>query len=335
LGCNVARGLMGWGVRNITLVDNSKVSYSNPVRQSLFQFEDCLNGGKQKAQAAADALKKVFPSINARGLELSIPMPGHAVSDKDVEKIEEDVKCLEKLISEHDVVFLLMDTRESRWLPGIIAASQQKIVINAALGFDTFMVMRHGNLKASDSAYENTNVKLDNSTVRIAGNKLGCYFCNDVVAPGNSTQDRTLDQQCTVSRPGVSMMASALAVELLVGILQHPLGSLAPAETSANDNHLRADFETPIGIVPHQIRCFLSRYHTVLPAICAFDKCTGCSPIILEEYEKKGFNFLLQVFNVPKYLEDLTGLTELQASIADAEVWELSDDDDDDEDAVN
>jgi hypothetical protein len=27
-----------WGVRNITLVDNARVSYSNPVRQSLFEY---------------------------------------------------------------------------------------------------------------------------------------------------------------------------------------------------------------------------------------------------------------------------------------------------------
>lgn len=39
LGCNVARCLLGWGVRNITLVDNGTVSYSNPVRQSLFSFK--------------------------------------------------------------------------------------------------------------------------------------------------------------------------------------------------------------------------------------------------------------------------------------------------------
>lgn len=31
LGCSVARTLLGWGVRHITLVDNSHVAYSNPV----------------------------------------------------------------------------------------------------------------------------------------------------------------------------------------------------------------------------------------------------------------------------------------------------------------
>ena len=44
-------------------MDNGQVSYSNPVRQSLFQFDDCLNGGKPKALAAADGLKKIFPEV--------------------------------------------------------------------------------------------------------------------------------------------------------------------------------------------------------------------------------------------------------------------------------
>ena len=39
LGCAVARALLGWGVRRVTLVDSGRVSYSNPARQCLFEFE--------------------------------------------------------------------------------------------------------------------------------------------------------------------------------------------------------------------------------------------------------------------------------------------------------
>jgi ubiquitin-like modifier-activating enzyme ATG7 len=99
LGCNVARALLGWGVRNITFIDNGKVSYSNPVRQSLFAFSDCLEGGKHKAVAAAEALKKIFPGVVAKSVDLSVPMPGHVIGDSfraDVKKAYEDLVELVK-----------------------------------------------------------------------------------------------------------------------------------------------------------------------------------------------------------------------------------------------
>ena len=102
--------------------------------------------------------------------------------------------------------------------------------MNAALGFDSYLVMRHGARHQDHKTSE-----------------LGCYYCNDVVAPtdvsinlsyvsvfqfvkiitvlmqkSQSLTDRTLDQMCTVTRPGLAAIASATLVELLVSILQHP-----------------------------------------------------------------------------------------------------------------
>uniref|UniRef100_A0A096LQD5 Ubiquitin-like modifier-activating enzyme ATG7 n=1 Tax=Poecilia formosa TaxID=48698 RepID=A0A096LQD5_POEFO len=335
LGCNVARTLMGWGVRHITFVDNAKISYSNPVRQPLYEFEDCLGGGKSKATAAVDRLTKIFPGVSAEGYNMSIPMPGHPVnfSQATLSQAQKDVVQLEKLISEHDVVFLLMDTRESRWLPTVIAASKRKLVVNAALGFDTFVVMRHGLKKppvsqtsSSSSTPAGAAPGVPGSSLfsNIPGHKLGCYFCNDVVAPGDSTRDRTLDQQCTVSRPGLAMIAGALAVELMVSILQHSEGGYAVA--SSSDDRMNEP-PTSLGLVPHQIRGFLSRFDNVLPASLAFDKCTACSPVVLDHYEREGFSFLSKVFNSShSFLEDLTGLTLLhQETQAAEEVFTITD----------
>ena len=68
----------------------------------------------------------------------------NAIPASAIEKARKDVEVIEGLIKSHDVVFLLMDTRESRWLPTLLCSAYSRICINAALGFDTFMVMRHG-----------------------------------------------------------------------------------------------------------------------------------------------------------------------------------------------
>lgn len=83
LGCQLARNLIGWGVKNITFIDYSKVSYSNPVRQSLYDFEDTIQGGKPKAETAAAKLQKIYPEINAKGYSMQVPMPGHYVTSKE------------------------------------------------------------------------------------------------------------------------------------------------------------------------------------------------------------------------------------------------------------
>eukprot|EP00052_Salpingoeca_macrocollata_P008776 m.69263 g.69263 ORF g.69263 m.69263 type:complete len:668 (+) comp16768_c0_seq1:53-2056(+) len=314
LGCNVARALMGWGVRQVTFVDNSTVSFSNPVRQTLFQFEDCLDGGSPKAETAARRLAQIFPGMRTRGHTMSIPMPGHPVARDTEDACRQSVQMLEQLIEEHDAVMLLTDTRESRWLPSLICAAADKLCLTAAMGFDTFVCMRHG--------------------VRGEGGKrnVGCYFCNDVVAPTDSTKDRTLDQQCTVSRPGVSMLASAAVAELLVSTLLHPLGAGAPASTSADDPQLHAS-PSPLGLVPHQIRGVLRSFSNMLVSGQTFDRCTACSPAVTEAYQKMGFEFCLRAFNEPSYLADVTGLSRMCEevdAIADLDMdWSDAEDSDD------
>lgn len=207
---------------------------------------------------------------DASGFAFSIPMPGHPIPPSADKQARGDLEKLEQLIDEHDVVYLLMDSRESRWLPTVIGAAKGKVgladralcvqqtsklttfvnqlVMNVALGFDTYLVMRHG-LPPTDAAP--VEAVKPGSVYR---GQLGCYYCNDVVAPMDvshapspaafvsllaghplrpprsplprpqSLSDRTLDQMCTVTRPGIASIASSTAVELMVSILQHPNG---------------------------------------------------------------------------------------------------------------
>lgn len=59
-------------------------------------------------------------------------MPGHPIPSSPASILEQtraDVAKLEKLIDEHDVVFLLMDSRESRWLPTLLGKAKNKVCL--------------------------------------------------------------------------------------------------------------------------------------------------------------------------------------------------------------
>lgn len=56
-------------------------------------------------------------------------MPGHPIPENptSLAQAKADVAKLEQLIDQHDAVFLLMDSRESRWLPTVIGAAKGKV----------------------------------------------------------------------------------------------------------------------------------------------------------------------------------------------------------------
>ena len=220
-------------------------------------------------------------------------MPGHFVDKSIEENTKKEFDLFDKLIQENDVIFLLTDSRESRWLPTLLAKLYNKIVINIALGFDSYLIMRH--------SHNNDG--------------LGCYFCSDVVAPIDSISDRSLDQQCTVTRPGLAPIAAGLGIELLVSYLQKD-----------NTNKLSQE-------IPHQIRGYLYDYKNMcIKPTQRYGQCSACSDNVIAEFKKNGWKFVLKVLNEPKYLESVCGLDKLKdINLDDVDIdW----DDDDEEDEI-
>jgi ubiquitin-like modifier-activating enzyme ATG7 len=156
--------------------------------------------------------------------------------------------------------------------------------------------------------------------------RLGCYFCNDIVAPENSTKNRTLDQQCTVTRPGLAPIASSMAVELLVSLLHHPKRHKAPAPVPTSQQQAYTpidsgdkDSSSALGVIPHQIRGSLVSYTMMTPTVPAFQYCTGCASSVIKAYKKNKFELVSNVCASMdgSYLENLSGLTDFRAEAAE------------------
>lgn len=246
LGCAVARALVGWGVQNITFVDSGVVSPSNPTRQCLYSWKEAMGRNRMKATLAAEELKAINPAINSHGVVFEIPMPDHVVQGvmekEEMERgVEEKVSRLCDLVDTHDVVFLLTDSRESRWLPSLLCCIARKLCINIALGGDSFLIQRYGldtevyakeGLKQFKSLH--TLLSGECTVEEDAMKRDSCYFCSDILSPTDTLTDREIDQLCTTTRIGLTYTASGLAVELLI-------------------NFLHSKGESSLGVVPNQV----------------------------------------------------------------------------------
>jgi ubiquitin-like modifier-activating enzyme ATG7 len=122
-----------------------------------------------------------------------------------------------------------------------------------ALGFDNFIVIRHG------------GCPIDYDPKKM-GIRPGCYFCNDYLSPSNTMKDRSLDMQCTVTRPGLSYISTAYASELLVNMLH-----LFPEDYSreTRDSLLNSD---EFGLVPQHVRGSASGFNVELMTSESYDQ---------------------------------------------------------------
>lgn len=68
---------------------------------------------------------------------MNVPMPGHAANIDD----RKNVDALSQLIKDHDVIFLLTDSRESRWLPTMLSTLHNKVILYSLLIFRHISIM--------------------------------------------------------------------------------------------------------------------------------------------------------------------------------------------------
>ncbi|KAH9966272.1 hypothetical protein BJV74DRAFT_285880 [Russula compacta] len=186
----------GWGIRKITLVDSGRVSFSNPVRQPLFEFDDCLHGGRPKAEAATERLKRISPGVDARGVTLSILMPGRPIPPGSEEQAKADVNTLEGLFDGHDAIILLMDSCESRWLPTVLGSAKGKIFLNAALGLIRTLLC--GMVRGTSLRIVRTDLAVTVATISLLPQTYRPHTGSDVHSDASRTRaNRVCDSERT------------------------------------------------------------------------------------------------------------------------------------------
>lgn len=109
-------------------------------------------------------------------------------------------------------------------------------------------------------------------------------------------RDRTLDQQCTVTRPGLSFVSSAYASELLVNYLHVKQEDFLPPDVEAVE-------ETNLGKIPQHIRGNVGGFDTQIMFSNAFEHCLGCGKKVVQEYIENREEFMVKALTDPDYLQ--------------------------------
>uniref|UniRef100_A0A1I8FDZ2 ThiF domain-containing protein n=1 Tax=Macrostomum lignano TaxID=282301 RepID=A0A1I8FDZ2_9PLAT len=292
LGCNVARLLMGWGVRNITPVPVHLRRLAAPAWRQI-----------EKPKAAAKALIDIFPGVNAQWRSPCRATPYRANQEASV---GQDVAQLESLVAEHDVVFLLLDSREARccqlcWPPPLAAGDERRI------GLDSYLVMRHG---------------------LGPGSRHGCYFCSTSRRPATPARIEPWTAACTVTRPGLAMIGRRPASGADVSRIAASRRSDSRSGQCRCRRRRRPATHGP-GAAPDAR--FLSDASQMSPVGHRSTRCSAAPMPFWSRYRPGGYRgFLLKVFNDSSHLELVRGLAELHAEAElSVEVLEMDADDDD------
>ncbi|EZG55935.1 ThiF family protein [Gregarina niphandrodes] len=201
-----------------------------------------------------------------------------------------------------------------------------------ALGFDTFVAMRHGSYVDCSVAAASRDLA---SPYDVYGARLSCYFCNDLTAPGPVAARRALDQQCTVTRAGVAGWAAAMAVEAVAAMTQTDYGwGCAPpdrlvearARLQQTKGGMRPGGETTrnirkwllenprhlscLGDSPHVIRGSLGTFNLAHNWHPAFPLCVCCGVKVQMTFRKYKEKFVSSVVQDSSRLELISGVSE-------------------------
>ena len=313
LGCNMARLLVAYGVKNITFLDNGHVSYSNLARQSLFNTDsfDKEDKGIPKVEAAKQSLLKISPNCNVKTAHLEVPMPGHYINPDQIDNKHKNLLELEELIKEHDLIFNVFDSREARYFPTILSSLYNKLLFSIGIGYESFVIVRHGNFSPEfhkiitdpqlDIKDETNELTKQLNELKLK-NDVGCFFCSDFLPPTDTMSNRTLDQQCTVSRPGISMISCGVAIELAV-----------------NSLHKESIGETPHfirGVIGHEFN--IGSYES-----SRYGNCVACSDFVIREFISDRKGFLLNVLNDPDVLNTYTKFSEQMEGMEEEDYEEI------------